>query len=179
MLPRRTKKPAIYSRLERRAVFPAAGPKLQLLCNEECHQELTLDQPHVLIGRSKDNDLSIPSRYVSRHHILLVRHAGATILIDLESSNGTFVNSTRVYNYVLTDGDEITIDQQSLFVHYRIKFCDASATNQQTSGVVESAAGAIREAINKIRPLLGDSGTDLLPTLREDVPTLVGIIDDR
>lgn len=179
MLPRRTKRPAIYNRLERRAVFPSAAPTLKLFCNDECHQELSLDRPYVLVGRSEDNDLSIPVRYVSRHHILLVRHAGATILVDLESTNGTFVNSKRVYNHVLTDGDEITIDQQSLFVHYSIRYCDSSASSQPTSGVLESAAGAIREAIEDIRPLLGGSDTDLLPTLRENLPTVVGIIDDR
>ena len=179
MLSRRIKKAAIYSRLERRAVFPTDEPKLQLFCNDEIHQELSLRGSRVLIGRSEDNDVSIPSRYVSRHQILLVRHAGATILIDLESTNGTFVNSTRVYNHVLNDGDEITVDQQSLLVQHSIKYCDPSASNRSTSDVVESAAGAIREALNEIRPLLGPSDTDLLPTLRETTPTVIGFIDDR
>lgn len=179
MLPRRIKKPAIYRRLERRAIFPTEAPKLQLFCNDEVHQELSLDGSRVLIGRSEDNDLSIPSRYVSRHQILLVRHAGATILIDLESTNGTFVNSTRVYNHVLTDGDEISVDQQNLLVQHSIKYCDASASNHNASNVVESAAGAIRKALADIRPLLGKGDTDFLPTLREDVPTIVEFVDDR
>jgi predicted component of type VI protein secretion system len=179
MLPRRTKRHAVYSRLERRAIFPAAAPTLELLCNGKTHQEMSLDRPRLLIGRSDKNDLTIPSRYVSRHHILLVRHGTSTILIDLESTNGTLVNSTRVFNHVLADGDEISIDQQSLFVQYSIKYYAPATVSRETSGVIESAAGAIRKALAEIRPLLSRGGTDFLPTLREDVPTLVGIIDDR
>jgi pSer/pThr/pTyr-binding forkhead associated (FHA) protein len=123
--------------------------------------------------------MTIPSRYVSRHHILLVRHAGATILVDLESANGTFVNSKRVYNHVLADGDVITIDQQNLIVQHSIRYSAPSAANRETSEVVESAAGAIRQALADIRPLLDKGDTDFLPTLREDIPTIVEFVDDR
>ena len=179
MLPRRTNRHAIYRRLERRAIIPEAAPTLQLLCNESIQQELSLNRPWLLVGRSDDSDILIPNRYVSRHHILLVRHAGATILVDLESANGTFVNSTRVYNHVLADGDEITIDQQNLIVQYSIRYREPSTSNRSASEVVESAAGAIQQALADIRPLLGDGDTDLLPTLREDVPTIIEFIDDR
>lgn len=179
MLPRRTNRNSIYSRLERRAVFSEAAPTLQLLCNESVHQQLSLDCSKILIGRSEDSDMTIPSRYVSRHHILLVRHAGATILVDLESANGTFVNSRRVYNHVLADGDVITIDQQNLIVQYSIRYSAPPTENRGTSEIVESAAGAIRQALADIRPLLGKGDTDFLPTLREDVPTIVEFVDDR
>ena len=138
-----------------------------------------MDLPRFMIGRSEDNDMSIPSRYASRHHILLVRHGDATILIDLESTNGTFVNSTRVFNHVLTDGDIITIDRQSLFVQYSVKYCEPPAMIRGKSAGIDSAAGAIKQALAEIRPLLGKGDTDLLVTLREDVPTAMGIIDDR
>ena len=179
MLPGRTKKDTVADRSERQADSPAAVPKLRLLCNGTVEQELSLDRPRILIGRSEDNDISIPNRYTSRHHILLVRHGDSTILIDLESTNGTFVNSERVYNHVLADGDEIKIDPQSLFVQYSIKYCEPSAMTRGKSASIESAAGAIKQALAEIRPLLGKGDTDLLLTLREDVPTAMGIIDDR
>ena len=179
MLPGRTKKDAVADRSERQADSPAAVPKLRLLCNGTVEQELSLDRPRILIGRSEDNDISIPNRYTSRHHILLVRHGDSTILIDLESTNGTFVNSERVYNHVLADGDEIKIDPQSLFVQYSIEYCDPLATAQGASASVESSAGTIKKALTEIRNLLGNGDTDVLPTLREDVPTAVHIIDDR
>lgn len=120
--------------------------------------------------------MSIPSDYVSWHHILLVRDGNCMILIDLNSTNGTFVNSTRVYNHVLADEDEITVDRHSPFLQYSIKYTDPLAT---TPGVPEGIAPsdeAIRKALAEIGNALEKSDTDLLPTLTE---TVVGIVDDR
>jgi pSer/pThr/pTyr-binding forkhead associated (FHA) protein len=179
MLPRRERNALAPNRVAHPVESPAAVPTLRLMCNGSVKQELSLDSPQLLIGRSEDNDVSIPSRYASRYHILLVRHGDSTILVDLESTNGTFVNSERVYNRVLVDGDVIAIDQQSLFVEHTIEYCNPAATAENALEGGESAAGAIKQALAEVRKLLGKSDTDLLPTLREDVPTAIGIIDDR
>jgi general secretion pathway protein A len=71
---------------------PTGPPKLYVSSNGEMLTELTFDQPRMLIGRSEHNDLAIPSRFLSRHHALLVRHGSSTFLIDQNSSNGTFFN---------------------------------------------------------------------------------------
>ena len=152
---------------------------LQVSRNEAVIQKLSLDGPQLLIGRSEDCDLSIPSRYVSRYHILLVRHNGHTILIDLDSTNGTFVNAEPVHNHVLADGDRITIDRQSLYVQYSVEYCEVDKTTRGSSDTIQSAAGAIKRALASIQHQLGDGDTDFLPTLREDVPTEIGIVDDR
>ncbi|NNC58010.1 MAG: FHA domain-containing protein [Woeseiaceae bacterium] len=135
--------------------------------------------PRLLIGRSEDNDISIPSSYVSRHHILLVRHGGSTILVDLNSTNGTFVNSKRVNNHVLADNDVITVDLHSMFVQYSIKYCSSRSTSHGTLDDIESADVVIEKALAEIGNLLESSDTDLLPALSEDVPTEVGFVDDR
>ncbi|MGI9248379.1 MAG: FHA domain-containing protein [Woeseiaceae bacterium] len=165
--------------MTRKSDKPAGLPTLQLLRNGEAIQELLFDVPRLLIGRSNDNDMSIPSRYVSRHHILLVRHGGSTILIDLNSSNGTFVNSKRAYNRVLANDDEITVDLHSLFVQYSIKYADPSTTAHGALDQIESVETVIEEALVDIGNLPGEGDTDLLPTLSENVPTELGIIDDR
>jgi pSer/pThr/pTyr-binding forkhead associated (FHA) protein len=108
-----------------------------------------------------------------------VCHNCHTILIDLDSTNGTFVNSELVSNHVLADGDRITIDRQSLYVRYSIEYCELDKTTRGSSDTIQSAAGAIKRALASIRHQLGDGDTDLLPTLREDVPTEIGIVDDR
>lgn len=169
----------IVSRVTRKSGKPAILPTLQLLRNGEAIQELLFDLPRLLIGRSKDNDMSIPSRYVSRHHILLVRHGGSTILIDLNSSNGTFVNSKRVYNRVLANDDVITVDLHSLFVQFSIKYTDPSTTAYGALDEIESVETVIEEALVDIGNLPGEDETDLLPTLSENVPTELGFIDDR
>ena len=142
-------------------------------------QELPLDAARLLIGRSEENDMSIPSDYVSSCHILLLRHEGSTILVDLNSTNGTFVNSELVHNYVLADGDVITVDQHSMFVQYSIKYADPSQTAHGKLGDIENVNRIVAEALKDAGDLFKRDGTDRVPALSEDMPTEIGLLDDR
>lgn len=61
------------------------------------------------IGRAPDNDLVISDVLASRHHALLVRTPLGTEIRDASSSNGTFVNGTRVGSALLSEGNVVTI----------------------------------------------------------------------
>jgi len=123
--------------------------------------------------------MSIQSNYVSWYHILLLRHEGSTILVDLDSTNGTFVNSERVYSRVLADGDVITVDLHSLFVQYSIEYTDPTATTRVRLGDIDGVDAVIAKSLNEVAERLGKDDTDFIPTLSENVPTKVGCIDDR
>jgi pSer/pThr/pTyr-binding forkhead associated (FHA) protein len=73
-------------------------------------REVPILQSEFLIGRGADCDLRLRVSSVSRHHCI-VRVAGdETVLIDLGSSNGTFVNNHCVRSQiVLHTGDEIRL----------------------------------------------------------------------
>lgn len=100
-------------------------PTLHVTHNGETVKTLVFDKARLLIGRAEHNDLSINSRFVSRHHVVLVRSGGDTLLLDLNSTNGSFVNSRRVSNHVLVDDDIIAVGQ------HRIKFRDPSAKQRK------------------------------------------------
>ena len=164
---------------ERHSRKPADLPTLKLTRNGTVLQELSFDTTQILIGRTDDNDISIPSSYVSRHHILLFRSGDSTILVDLNSTNGAFVNSRRVRNHKLVHGDEITIDTHSMFVTYRISYSDPSLSAVDTSNEIDPEDAVIAKALANFGDLLAKGDTYLLPTLSEDVPTVVGFVDDR
>jgi len=147
---------------------PPAPPTLILTEQGKSPRQVAFEKPRLLIGRSEYNDMSIDSRFVSRHHLLLVRHGSATFLMDLNSTNGTFVNSRRVSNHVLIDDDIITVG------NHRIKFCDPHATQRGTLDGAEFADTAIMKTLEDMRSLLAQENTAVMPTPSENLPTRGG-----
>jgi Protein of unknown function (DUF3662)/FHA domain len=68
-----------------------------------------LDKRRVLLGRSRECDIQLADRNVSRRHAE-VRQEGTTYwVVDLDSTNGTEVNGRRLQRAKLRDGDRITL----------------------------------------------------------------------
>jgi transcriptional regulator with GAF, ATPase, and Fis domain len=61
------------------------------------------------IGRVSANDITIKNHHVSRHHAEILQKGSSHQLLDLRSSNGTFVNNALVEEHTLQHGDEIRI----------------------------------------------------------------------
>jgi pSer/pThr/pTyr-binding forkhead associated (FHA) protein len=59
-------------------------------------QRLAVKTPVANIGRADYNDLVIPDESVSTTHAKLQRREGVWVLVDLDSTNGTFVDGDRV-----------------------------------------------------------------------------------
>ena len=148
------------------ASVPHAPPQLVVTNNGSVIQELTMDKVRLLIGRSDHNDIAIGSRFISRHHALLVRHGATTFLMDLNSTNGTFVNSRRISNHVLMHDDVITVG------HHRIKFSDPFATTRGRLDGEEFTDTTVMKTLEDMRSLLARENTVMLPTASEDLPTL-------
>jgi type II secretory pathway predicted ATPase ExeA len=72
-------------------------------------KEQALNNGHVLIGRSPLCDIHVDHSLVSRHHALVVKAANGLNLIDLGSTNGTFIGDRQVQAHTLKTGDVITI----------------------------------------------------------------------
>ena len=164
---------------ERKSTDPSLFPTLKLTRNGTTIQKLLLELPQILIGRASNNDITIASPYVSKHHILLIRWGDSTILVDLNSTNGTFVNSERVTRHLLAHNDVIAVDNHSMFVNYRIEYSEPSAIADASSDGSGPTDPEFEKIVARFENLLIGDDTDLLPKLSEDVPTVVGVIDDR
>ena len=77
-------------------------------------QELPLAVGRIIIGRTSDNDLQVDSRFVSRHHCQIITAAEGSVIEDLNSTNGIFVQGKRVRRYNLNDGDIVFIGQHEI-----------------------------------------------------------------
>ena len=71
---------------------------------------VALNEGDHMLGRDPDLELNVESPSVSRRHARLRIGRGETVLEDLGSKNGTYVNGNRVSDPVrLSDGDEIQV----------------------------------------------------------------------
>ena len=73
-----------------------------------------LQTPVTLLGRGTDCDLRLVDPGVSRHHAELRVENGQVVLVDLSSTNGTFVNGQPVRRVALTDGTHVSLGRTTL-----------------------------------------------------------------
>ncbi len=73
-----------------------------------------LNKDQVILGREVRCDVMIANDSISRRHAEIVRMAEGWLVRDLGSRNGTFVNGQRVQEYLLQEGDLITIGDVNL-----------------------------------------------------------------
>ena len=136
-------------------------PTIYLTYNGKTVKKQRIDGPRLLIGRSDHNDLSIDSSFVSRHHAMFVRHGEATLLMDLNSSNGTFVNSRRISNQVLINNDIITIG------NHGIKFVDPDAKDRLALEGLGFSDTIVMKSLEDMRRVLAKENTQLMPVADE------------
>lgn len=68
------------------------------------------------IGRLADNTVTLENSAVSSHHACVFRDGEQLVVEDLQSTNGTFVNGTRISRQVLKDGDVLLIGGHKLLL---------------------------------------------------------------
>jgi pSer/pThr/pTyr-binding forkhead associated (FHA) protein len=61
------------------------------------------------LGRTPDNDIRVDEDFISRHHAVLLLSGATTIVEDLNSTNGTYVNAERINRRALKEGDLVTL----------------------------------------------------------------------
>lgn len=68
------------------------------------------------VGRHPDSDIFLDDVTVSRHHCRFNATTDGLLVEDAGSTNGTYVNSTRVDEHRLVPGDEVLIGRFHLIV---------------------------------------------------------------
>ena len=59
-------------------------------------QQLSFNKPEVTIGRLAGNDIVLAKGNVSKYHTRLVLKDGKYIVVDMQSTNGTYVNGKKI-----------------------------------------------------------------------------------
>src|SRR5262249_53277741 len=84
------------------------------LTGTEAGKEITPTSDPIILGRSSSCTVVLHDGAASRRHSSIERHGNEYVLTDLQSGNGTFVNSPGIRinaPYTLQDGDELIIEK--------------------------------------------------------------------
>ena len=102
-------------------------PKLIVSLEEKVVDEIPIEKEIITIGRRTDNDLCLDNLAISGYHSQISTVLDDCFLEDLNSTNGTFVNSKIVKKHALRDGDIIDIG------NHRIKYVNHLAASSANS----------------------------------------------
>jgi len=99
---------------ERKDIASLRKCQLVVVEGDSRGKKFDLGTQRITIGKRKDNDLPILDRTVSRQHIEIVKESDSFLLRDLGSTNGTFLNDTKIKEAYLAPGDVIRIGNSSI-----------------------------------------------------------------
>lgn len=83
--------------------------KIEVQSDGETLSEYFFGADRVIVGRARDNEIFIKSKYVSRHHAQIISDDSECAIEDLNSTNGIYVDDRRVKKYRLKDGVKINL----------------------------------------------------------------------
>ena len=89
-------------------------PRVIVTCDGETVAEYELTKRQYVIGRAELADILIKDSYVSKMHAMLQVYGNVLMLVDLNSTNGTTVNSRIGVKFVLKSNDIITLGRHRL-----------------------------------------------------------------
>ncbi|MEQ9321353.1 MAG: GGDEF domain-containing protein [Polyangiaceae bacterium] len=87
---------------------------LIVLAGTEVGKMFKLDEGETVIGRSHRADIRIDDDSISRMHVKLALDGTSVSIEDLNSSNGTLVNGTKINTEQLRDGDKIRVGETTI-----------------------------------------------------------------
>jgi general secretion pathway protein A len=117
--------------------------------------QIALNRPRMVLGRDESCDISLDSSYVSRYQNLFMETAEGWVLIDLNSTNGSFVNGRRIREHRLKDGDVIAVGRHQLrFIGSGEKGAGVEA-GDLPSVDVEAPSRSTADTLTEVPPVIG------------------------
>ena len=122
-----------------------ATPRILVTREGDTLAEYALTDREYVIGRNELADIIIEDTYVSKIHAMLKVYTNAVVLIDLNSTNGTTVNSRVVQKTILRNDDVITLG------HYKLKIDGLPALSSEMDEKITASDTMTMQNLKDIR----------------------------
>lgn len=100
--------------------------------------EAVLVPGRLFIGRTPDNEMQVDSKFVSRHHAQVVTSPDGSVIEDLNSTNGMYLNGKRVRRHKFAEGDVIKLGMHEL-TFYRADAAGTASLRAAQTTVLEDS----------------------------------------
>jgi pilus assembly protein CpaF len=140
---------------------------------EGSERRLTFTEPEVTIGRVPGNDVVLPKGNVSKRHSRIVLKDNRFIVVDLKSTNGTYVNGRKITSpLVVKEGDKIYVGDFVLTLEG-----DPDASQVPSMKQPSLMPEAMADGLNNV-PSIVPSGPPPLPSrapdpMADDLPAVL------
>jgi DNA-binding NtrC family response regulator len=130
--------------------------------------DLTFDKDEITLGAMEENDVVLRDDTVSRYHCKIIQEDSGYVLVDLRSTNGTFINKVRIREAYLKPGCTVSVGQQQLKFNARDEPVEIVPSGADRCGDLIGKNARMREIyaiIEKISPtnttvvIEGETGT--------------------
>lgn len=139
-------------------------PSLFVIYGRDQGNRFELDEQLVTIGRVSNNTIQLHDTEVSRTHAELRQQEEGYFLRDLDSSNGTFVNGSRLVKHELSSGDQLQLGSTVLLY----------------TGVTGGHFEDLADKINIVAPQSESEGSRIVHTVTQSEGSqLLGPISDE
>jgi hypothetical protein len=105
---------SVEAKLSYKDVVKPTIAQLTIVSGEDTGLMFPLTEAEYLIGRQRDNQISLGDLGVSGHHVRIYRGPEGYAIEDLKSRNGTWLNGARSFHALLRSGDVIRIGATEL-----------------------------------------------------------------
>lgn len=99
------------------AALPATSALLIMHRGPNAGARFLLDEEQVTVGRHPRADIFLDDVTVSRKHAIFKQQGDSFVVTDSGSLNGTYINRTRIDQWVLRTGDEVQIGKYRMTFH--------------------------------------------------------------
>jgi phosphoserine phosphatase RsbU/P len=115
----------------------SSSPHIEWTEVPERPQVYKLSANPCLIGRRADADIVLTHRLASRQHAQIVREGESWVIVDLQSTHGTYVNGDKIERCQLRTGDRIRLGRDGV----ELVYIDGSVVDSSTSTNILQSEG--------------------------------------
>lgn len=124
--------PRLRGLLDRRGIRLELQASLKVIEGTPAGLEIPIRSDRLTIGRGPDCEVRPNSDIVSSLHCRIIKRSYGVFVLDLKSTNGTFLNNERVVSETeLSDGDKIRVGTMVFQVHIFAAMAADNENDQQ------------------------------------------------